>query len=146
MGQDAMNYGRKTVLRMMLVEVLFAMSNQPVLVALLMHRVGCTCAWNHFRIAMHWELVTKLVRFVLVMVLYASMGFSTTMNGNCSDIKWCTELRVLYPILAVAIAVANMHMVMTLWKLAERVSQITDEPEKSSSEDVEAPPVTDQAV
>merc|ERR1711871_229815 len=94
---------------------------------------------------MHWELVTKLVRFVLVMVLYASMGFSTTMNGNCSDIKWCTELRVLYPILAVAIAVANMHMVMTLWKLAERVSQITDEPEKSSSEDVEAPPVTDEA-
>jgi len=144
--QDAMNYGRKTVLRLMLVEVLFAMTNQPVLVALLMHRVGSTCAWNHFRIAMYWELVTKLLRFVFVVVLYATMGFSTTMNENCSDIMWCTELRVLYPILAVAIAVANMHMVMTLWRLANRVSRVTDEPEKSSSEDVETPPVFDKAV
>merc|ERR1711988_1833727 len=56
-GLSRMVHLQHTVQRIILVEVLFGMTNQPALIALMLHRASSSSAPAWFLIAAIWELV-----------------------------------------------------------------------------------------
>jgi hypothetical protein len=118
--RQALESGRRLVLRITLVELLAAATNQPVMVALLLHRAQVSYSHRAFFVATLWEAVSKNMRFVLVLILYFNGAFVPPVSDHCDDIQWCLILQIMYPILATIIWFSNMHMVGLLWSLAKR--------------------------
>lgn len=114
---DGMLTLRKTVQRIILVEVLFAMTNQPALVALALHRAGSASASGWFKLAAIWEATSKNLRLVAIVPLYIH-AWEEEADRVCDS--ECNTLRLVYPWLAVVIWGANMYMVWCLWQLAIR--------------------------
>lgn len=118
--RSAIVTGRRLVMRITLMELLAAATNQPILVALLLHRAKLSSSRRAFLAAAAWELISKNLRFVFALILYGSGSFTPAINAHCSDLQWCWALRIVYPPLAILIWLANMHMVCVLWSLSKK--------------------------
>mmetsp|Transcript_105448 Transcript_105448/g.191779 ORF Transcript_105448/g.191779 Transcript_105448/m.191779 type:complete len:325 (-) Transcript_105448:55-1029(-) len=120
---QAMEMGRLLMIRITLVELVAASTNQPVLVALLLHRAKFSASRRAFLAAGLWELVSKNLRLILVMILYFTGAYTPLIGEHCHETPWCMGLRITYPVLAIVIWLSNMHMVYLLWSLARRDNQ-----------------------
>lgn len=118
--RSAIVTGRRLVMRITLMELLASSTNQPILVALLLHRAKLSSSRRAFLAAAAWELISKNLRFVFALILYGSGSFTPTINAHCNDLQWCWALRIVYPPLAILIWLANMHMVCVLWSLSNK--------------------------
>merc|ERR1712070_852589 len=114
----------------MLVEVLFGMTNQPALVALLLHRARSSSAAQWFKAASVWEAISKNLRLVAIAPIY----LNTWDQADSVCDSQCKAVRLVYPLLGLAIWAANMYMVWVLWQLAthsgEKLVDLTSIPAK----------------
>lgn len=136
---EAIRFGRLLVFRITLVELLAASTNQPVLVALLLHRARFSASHLAFLAAAYWEAFSKNLRFVVVLIFYGQ-AYAPSLDQHCNCTRWCWELRITYPVLAVIIWAANMHTVHLLWRLSRRpkyrISEDQIDTQLSSSENI----------
>merc|ERR1712070_1034367 len=91
----------------MLVEVLFGMTNQPALVALLLHRARSSSAAQWFKAASVWEAISKNLRLVAIAPIY----LNTWDQADSVCDSQCKAVRLVYLLLGLAIWAANMKLV-----------------------------------